>query len=351
MSSTKHQITNTLQELYEEDKVFCFYRKKESHTVNVLIQKDLKLHTTELFNEAGFVMSPFQHKENNVFIPKEEAESLKYSMTPEPKSITHTDKHLHKNGKPDEQYINTLQKTIDFIKDKHAQKIVLSRPVFKKLDNIKIGQVFLKVLNSFPSAFVYFFHHPKVGTWMGATPEQILNLKNKKFQTVALAGTQLIHEKVIWNQKEKDEQQLVTDFIVDQLLPISIYLNISNPYTFPSGHLAHLKTDIEGEIGSGIDHIELIKRLHPTPAVCGTPRKTAQDFILENETYNRNFYTGFVGEIHSKNELDLFVNLRCAQFMEDKAVIYVGGGITKDSNPLNEWTETVEKSKTLGQFL
>lgn len=351
MTSNNHLIVDSLQELYEQNKVFCFYRKKESQKVNVLIQKDLKLHKTKLFNESGFVMSPFQQKENNVFIPKEKSASITYSLAPEQISITNIDEHLNKNVKPDEPYINLLQKTIDYIKDKHAQKIVLSRPIYKNLYHIKMGQVFLKVLNHFPTAFVYFFHHPKVGTWMGATPEQILNLKNNNFHTVALAGTQLFNEKVVWEQKEKDEQQFVTDFIVDQLLPISDYLNISTPYTIRSGHLAHLKTDIEGEIKSGIDHIELIKRLHPTPAVCGTPRKTAQDFILKYETYNRNFYTGFVGEIQSKNELDLYVNLRCTQFIDDKALIYVGGGVTKDSDPLNEWTETVEKSKTLGQFL
>lgn len=351
MSSNNHQIANSLQELYEQDKVFCFYRKNESQTVNVLIQNNLELHKNELFNESGFVMSPFQIEENNVFIPKEKSESITYSLVSEPVSITNIDEHFNINGTPDEQYINLIQKTIDYIKDNHAQKIVLSRPVFKNLYNIKIGQVFLKVLNSFPSAFVYFFHHPEVGTWMGATPEQILNLKNNYFHTVALAGTQVFHENLVWEQKEKNEQQLVTDFIVDQLLPISDYLNISKPYTFRSGHLAHLKTDIKGEIKSGICHNELIKRLHPTPAVCGTPRKTAQDFILKYEAYDRIFYTGLVGEIRSKDELDLFVNLRCAQFIDDKALIYVGGGITKDSNPLSEWTETVEKSKTLGQFL
>ncbi len=87
--------------------------------------------------------------------------------------------------------------------------------------------------------------------------------------------------------------------------------------------------------------------MHPTPAVAGYPKQKAIDFILENENYNREFYTGYFGFINKDKSSKLFVNLRCMQIEKKKLSVYVGGGITKDSNPLNEWQETEDKSKTL----
>ncbi|HLV50467.1 MAG TPA: chorismate-binding protein, partial [Flavobacterium sp.] len=94
----------------------------------------------------------------------------------------------------------------------------------------------------------------------------------------------------------------------------------------------------------------LIQNLHPTPAVCGLPKKEAFDFIWENEGYNREFYTGFIG-IEKENMKDYFVNLRCAQIFQNQIQIYVGGGITAESNPEKEWEETELKSGTIGNAL
>ena len=101
----------------------------------------------------------------------------------------------------------------------------------------------------------------------------------------------------------------------------------------------------------------LIRALHPTPAVCGLPRENAKQFILENEQYNRSFYTGFLGELNfQKNKTvsessSLFVNLRCMNIIDKKVSIFVGGGITKDSNAKKEWEETVSKSKVMKRVL
>ena len=112
--------------------------------------------------------------------------------------------------------------------------------------------------------------------------------------------------------------------------------------------------------------------MHPTPAVCGYPKQKAKDFILQNETYSRAYYTGFLGELNLKQSKtrntnrrnvennayatvktysNFYVNLRCMQFKDDKALIYVGGGITKDSVAENEWEETLNKTKTIGNVL
>jgi isochorismate synthase len=78
----------------------------------------------------------------------------------------------------------------------------------------------------------------------------------------------------------------------------------------------HIKTDIEGILNDNSNLKQVISVLHPTPAVCGLPKQEAKDFILENEGYDREYYTGFFGRIKkegSKDTLksDLYVNLRC----------------------------------------
>src|SRR6202021_687877 len=91
----------------------------------------------------------------------------------------------------------------------------------------------------------------------------------------------------------------------------------------------------------------LVSELHPTPAVCGIPLNDATQFIKETEGYDRGYYTGFLGPCNMDGKTELYVNLRCAELFADCINLYVGGGITKDSIPENEWEETEMKSKTL----
>ena len=111
---------------------------------------------------------------------------------------------------------------------------------------------------------------------------------------------------------------------------------------------------------------------NPTPAVCGLPKDAAKQFILNNENYNREFYTGFLGELnmktqqkarlgkrnienraytYTKRSTQLYVNLRCMQLKGNKAMVYVGGGITQSSIAEREWEETVSKSLVIKSIL
>jgi isochorismate synthase len=192
---------------------------------------------------------------------------------------------------------------------------------------------------------------------MGATPERLLKANGSKFQTVALAGTQLFknNKSVIWGNKEQVEQQFVTDYILETLKNVTSDIEISSPNTLKAGNLLHLKTDIKGSINDDASLKQLVLLLHPTPAVCGLQKKNAKEFIIENEGYHRSFYAGFLGEINKNLETDLFVNLRCMQIQSEldiiQAHLYIGCGITKDSSPENEWQETVNKAMTMKKII
>ena len=97
-----------------------------------------------------------------------------------------------------------------------------------------------------------------------------------------------------------EEQQFVTDFILENLKNVTSEVAVSSPYTLKAGNLLHIKTDIEGVINENSNLKEVVSVLHPTPAVCGLPKDKAKDFILENEGYDREYYTGFLGELNRR---------------------------------------------------
>jgi isochorismate synthase len=230
------------------------------------------------------------------------------------------------------------------------KKIVFSRVKSVDFDHGKILQFFENLCHTYPNAFVYLASSPLFGTWIGATPEILLEIHGKHVFTMSLAGTKTFDSEEEWNQKEVEEQQYVTDFILDTLRDHGIKeTELNGPYPFEAGPVKHLRTDISFDLGNRTG-IELASALHPTPAVSGLPQQLAIEVIEAIEKhdlkYDRFLYAGFLGKI-SPNQTKLFVNLRCCQIIENKAYIYVGGGFTKDSVPETEWQETERKSRTL----
>ena len=172
---------------------------------------------------------------------------------------------------------------------------------------------------------------------------------------MALAGTQIIKKDTIpyWNIKELNEQKIVVDAITNNLKKVTSVLRISETYNYKAASLVHLRTDITGTLKEEKKTLSMIASvLHPTPAVCGTPQDYAKSYILDNEDYNREFYTGFLGPIYQKDSCSkLFVNLRCMKIDANIATLFVGGGITIDSEPESEWEETQHKLQTMLQVI
>jgi isochorismate synthase len=91
----------------------------------------------------------------------------------------------------------------------------------------------------------------------------------------------------------------------------------------------------------------MLKLLHPTSAVCGVPKKESRLFIDAVESYDRSFYSGFLGPVQVEGQSSIFVNLRTVRLKDGIATFYAGGGITEDSVPEQEWEETELKCNTL----
>jgi isochorismate synthase len=370
---TSKDFFNYISEHYEKELPFVAYSKPNTFEIKAILQKDKTLYKIDNYDESGFVFSPFDVRKDTILIP--------YSMS---RTLATLDDVVVEEDIPftfeaeydKEHHINLIGKGIDVIHKEALLKVVLSRKETIELSaEINPLQVFKSLLNTYNSAFVYCWYHPNVGLWLGATPETLLEVEQNRFSTMALAGTQdyLGTLSVVWDDKEKQEQQLVTDYVLDNLKPHLDNLELSEVKTIKAGQVLHLRTDISGLLKESSKNLQkLIFTMHPTPAICGLPKVDAMQFILDNEHYNREFYTGFLGELNketkikscsgrlnienkaygfNKRSTHLFVNLRCMQLQDSKAILYVGGGITKDSNPEDEWHETAKKAETIKSVL
>lgn len=255
-----------------------------------------------------------------------------------------------------DEHIKQVNDFLEVFKKTEIKKAVLSRN--KWLPEYSINQMpelFNALNKTYSNAFVYQVYIPNAGYWVGATPEILFSTQNGTASTVSLAGTKPFEtlNEVVWNNKEKVEQKLVTEHIRNVMSDFKIYgANEIGPETAKAGQLVHIKTIIEFETNEVKNIVgQFVEKLHPTPAVCGLPVKDSLELIMETEGYDREYYTGYLGPFNPDKKIDLFVNLRCLQAFDNGVALYAGGGITSESNAEKEWEETKLKIQTLELIL
>lgn len=287
------------------------------------------LEADELEGVKGFVFSDFLQEKIAVF----------YSG----KTVSN-DRRLNKPfAISKEEYLEQGSQFLNELKKNELGKAVFSRVKVVSIDSGTKENLFDALCQAYPNAFVYELQSWEFGHWIGATPERLIEGKKGNFRTVSLASTKMTEDNTPWGEKEIEEQGLVTSFIKIELENLSIPYAMEERTELIAGPVKHLQTkfsSIEGE-----DAYQLIRRLHPTPAVSGLPRQDAINLIRKIEKHDRSLYTGFIGEI--SDDVNVYVNLRCLQIIGDEAYLYLGGGYTKDSNVEAEWEETENKAKTL----
>lgn len=325
---------------------FVVYAKPNETVLHGVFQNDTTLNLFE--NQKGFVFASF-YNETNVVFPLSNSEVFQEEINLE---IEENSIQMENNSDENTRisFENLVQKGVSEIEKGTFEKVVLSRKI-EVSQSVDVIKSYHNLLKKYPTAFRYLWFHPNVGLWMGATPEQLAKIESNTFETVALAGTQVFSEDISWQEKEIVEQQLVTDYIKSRTENLVESLQISESYTQKAGNLVHLKSDISGKLKQNVSELDIVNALHPTSAVCGMPLQEARNFLLENEKYNRKYYAGFLGEFQMQEQTNLFVNLRCCEIENNKATIYVGCGITKDSQADKEFIETENKAKTILSIL
>lgn len=347
---TYPQVIKKAEEWYTKKMPFVLFSFPDDDQLFCLFQNSIEKFTTKTFDDHGFVMAPFDYKKEALIIPSAHATPI---IITKPDVTSHTKEDIEIPNTTDgkETHLNLINEVLREIESGTAIKVVLSRKKDVKLTNFNIKTLADQIFTKSYNGLRYIWFHPETDLWCGTTPETLLKLKETSFSTISLAGTKKIieNEEVKWTSKEIQEQAIVTDSIFDSLQNITPVLKVSKPYTHKVGTLAHIRTDVSGVIRNKNARVsKFIDALHPTPAVCGTPFINAKQFILKNELYNREFYTGFLGNV--KCDVvgsNLYVNLRSMKIKNNIASIFVGGGILEESNPELEWEETQNKLQTM----
>jgi isochorismate synthase len=365
-----NSIPDTIDTLISKNLSFALYYPPGEEEPDLVIQTEGPLFRAESYEELneteGFVFAPFTvstltplvvirpdlHLKGFSAIAELNIEGIIPNALPREKRNLNLPREMNKT-----EYTQLAEPLLQMIREGEFEKVVLSRTIFVDMpEKRSLGDLLLKLKVKVDNAFVCLVHLPEIGTWMGATPELLLKKHNGRFLTVSLAGTLPINGEdspFDWTSKELREQEIVTEFIETQLRNFGIDdYHKTGPFTSFAGNVAHLKTEfdfpddkVQAELG------RFITALHPTSAVCGTSREKARSYILAQERHNREYYCGFLGEWNLSRKLNLYVNLRCMKILGNRACLFVGGGITADSVPENEWEETNHKAKTLLSIL
>lgn len=297
----------------------------------------------------GFVIAPFAN-------PDEGLITIPYDICdPDAKTIPETSYIPLSTSRKD--YEEEVRHIIRSLGDDRG-KTVAARAI--RLDiHIDLDTTFDRLCSSYPEAFVFLFSTPVTGTWIGASPELLLRKEGDFISTMALAGTRRSSaEDKEWDEKNRDEQAMVTEFIMDSLMRHCGAATAGKTFTKKAGPVEHICTPISAYMQPSLlsDEYEesysnrlrqLLTELSPTPALCGSDRARSLEIISKSETFPREMYGGFCGPYDIEGVTAFYVNLRSAKVSTEAAAIYAGGGITALSSPENEWNETELKSKTI----
>lgn len=250
-----------------------------------------------------------------------------------------------------EDYLADVESLILQMKNGDFDKVVYSRNYLAPSKKT-CQEVFKKLCEAFPNRFTYLLIDDEDDIWLGTTPEIMLSGSKGNYTSMALAGTQENTgqelEWVQWGTKEIKEHQFVSDFIEDKIKRFSYVKD--DIRTIDAGPVVHLQTLFRSILLPNQEVSTLLEQLNPTPAVCGYPYTASLGAILRTERYNRKYYTGLVGAVFNET-MHIYVNLRSMRKCRHGYELFLGGGLTKDSSPEDEWKETELKAKTITQFI
>lgn len=197
--------------------------------------------------------------------------------------------------------------------------------------------------------------------FLGASPERLVQVRGRRAVTEALAGSlprragedeRAARERLLASDKDLAEHAFVVDAIRAALVPACEALSIPGaPQVRTLPHVHHLATPIAGALRERVHVLDLAARLHPTPALCGTPRAEARAFLLAREPDPRGWYGGGAGWIDAAGDGEIAVAIRSALAARRSAWIYAGAGIVTGSDPEKEYVETTAKERAMREAL
>ncbi|MGX5697096.1 isochorismate synthase [Agromyces soli] len=252
-------------------------------------------------------------------------------------------------------YERAVAEAVRRIDDGRLEKVVLARQLVGELDeDAGLRATINRLAEDYPDTWVF-----AVDGLIGASPETLVRVDHGTVSARVLAGTaprgageasDRDHAAALAaSEKNRAEHALAVASAVQRLAPHTQRLDTSpEPFTLQLPNLWHLATDLKGTLGDGSNSLDLVRAVHPTAAVAGTPRKLALETLAELEGFDRGRYAGPVGWVDGDGDGEWAIALRCAQVDADGTVTaYAGCGIVHDSVPGDELAETAMKFRPI----
>lgn len=349
------EIKKIIERIKEGKDDYAIYKYPEENRINIILSEKSRIVNNDNLSEkhSGFIFYPFDKEKhpkiilgNDFFCSSDSDEMEKIFKPVSEERPFKIDKE--ENGK--KRYKEDFDEILSLLHSGRLKKAVLSRT--KKLycdtmpDPIRI---FMDAAGKYDNCFVYLFSSALCGTWLGCSPEVMIR-GNKTLTTTALAGTQTYSPGLIWDKKNKDEQEYVSGYIREVLYRNGINFSETENYTMKAGQLAHIKKDFIFSAENKCDFRTLLEDLFPTPAICGVPQKEAWDLIKRHHP-DREYYSGIVGTLGADSSVNLYVNLRCMKMEDHIITLFAGGGILESSVFEEEWSETEKKISMIRTLL
>ncbi len=263
-------------------------------------------------------------------------------------------------------YQRAVRSGIEAITAGEVEKVVLARDLVGTIPaDADLRRLVRALATSYPDTWTF-----AVDGLIGASPETLITVDRGAVTARVLAGTTArgadadedvaAAQALEASRKDLDEHRFAVTSVVDALTPLTRDLVApEQPHLLELPNLWHLATDISGRLSNGTSALDLVKVLHPTAAVAGTPTDAAVDVIRRLEPFDRGRYAGPVGWIDARGDGEWAIALRCAQIggetQHDAAassdtipvVAHAGAGIVAASDPETELLETRVKFRPI----
>ncbi|MGP8160824.1 MAG: isochorismate synthase MenF [Candidatus Dormibacteria bacterium] len=329
----------------------------ERVTVTSIAPRDLDLRTRRAQGAAGASRGTSPGRQRAV--PEAAAVARRPATAPEP-APTHPAPALRWRAEPSAAaYGRAVAEAISRIRTGELEKVVLTRSLVAPNPGLELSRLLAELRRRDPGCHLFAAPAAEGGAFVGATPETLLRRDGDRVLSLPHAGTaarspdpgrdRQAAEALLRSTKDLHEHAAVVEAVADTLAPHCVDLRVdSEPHLAATAAVWHLATAVRGRLRpSAPSALALAAELHPTPAVCGTPRAAAGALIARLEPASRGLYAGLVGWVDGRGDGEWAVSLRCALVTRAVVRIHAGAGIVAESQPHLEVAETEVKFRTM----
>ena len=257
---------------------------------------------------------------------------------------------------PPDAYERAVAEAVDLIQRRRLSKVVLARTIRVEAGRTLDPRELLKHLRAVePDGYSFAVDTGEGRTLVGASPELLISRFGPEIRANPLAGSapragdpvedRENAERLGSSPKDRHEHAIVVEDVFRTLHPLCRDLTYDrDPQLLATANVWHLSTRFRGVLKDpSVTALDLVRALHPTPAVCGEPRDEAMRTIEALEPVPRGAYAGAVGWMDAQGDGVWALALRCAELLGSTARLFAGAGIVADSDPAAELDETERK--------